>query len=654
LALTRSNPTIGGLWKFLLTLEDTSPGIGDDHATNDKLFDVLLKAASWPPDIFCLVAAILKRSGCYTRLPIDDPAVFESETLLQDARRWQHELTGNSTEKSITGMWVSFARGIVDQPLSNCSRSSALMRGLLEWLIRADQASEGFGLPLSQHELWLALKAQASIQPGESGSTLCSDLIHPIKARVLPKTHTPRLGSTLRSLSHHLCYVEADEVHPLWWVCPCSLTERINILVVPFPFRIDETQFVDTSESHGVSGKSKKGYFSYHPVETEGFIARRLLRLCKEAKRRVGDISLVVLPEASLASFDYRLARDFLMNEGIVLIAGVGGKSGEDAHENRVTIDIPLGSDVAVHLRQRKHHLWQLDRRQVAQYGLGSRFDSGKTYFEDLLLGDRHVHFLALRPWLLSSVLICEDLARHEPVGELVRSVGPHLLIALLMDGPQLQSRWANRYAGAFADDPGCSVLTLTSLGMCARSKQLIGFENLSRVVALWKDPTNTVELSLPEGADALVLSLNTEFTIERTTDGRERRAFTPVLSGVQGISDKSTRDIDKNLGWDAPKEALRIAPGEASVLACVAALTRGAAMTNGSLSEKMENYEGQFWQLAGALGPEGRDIAARFAEVALGRNLSNLADGDSISQTRVINAFRAIWRWDQENCHHR
>src|SRR5687768_17746605 len=37
--------------------------------------------------------------------------------------------------------------------------------------------------------------------------------------------------------------------------------------------------------------------------------------------------------------------------------------------------------------------------------------------------------------------LICEDLARQDPIAELVRHVGPTLVVTILMDGPQLKNR---------------------------------------------------------------------------------------------------------------------------------------------------------------------------------------------------------------------
>jgi len=51
------------------------------------------------------------------------------------------------------------------------------------------------------------------------------------------------------------------------------------------------------------------------------------------------------------------------------------------------------------------------------------------------------------------TVLICEDLARLDPVNDLVRAVGPNLVMSLLMDGPQLTTRWPARYATVLADD---------------------------------------------------------------------------------------------------------------------------------------------------------------------------------------------------------
>jgi hypothetical protein len=69
------------------------------------------------------------------------------------------------------------------------------------------------------------------------------------------------------------------------------------------------------------------------------------------------------------------------------------------------------------------------------------------------------------------AALVCDDLAQNDDVAELIRSVGPTCVLTALLDGPQLNSRWASRYASVLADDPGSAVMTLTSYGMVQRSR---------------------------------------------------------------------------------------------------------------------------------------------------------------------------------------
>ena len=137
-----------------------------------------------------------------------------------------------------------------------------------------------------------------------------------------------------------------------------------------------------------------------------------------------------------------------------------------------MSIDLPVTRGRRsghISIIQQKHHRWRLDKSQITQYGLGAQLDPSCDWWEHHSVRSRDLNFIVARDWLAMSVLICEDLARQDPVSDLLRSVGPNLVIALLMDGPQLASRWPGRYATVLADDPGCSVLTLTSLGMTVR-----------------------------------------------------------------------------------------------------------------------------------------------------------------------------------------
>jgi hypothetical protein len=105
--------------------------------------------------------------------------------------------------------------------------------------------------------------------------------------------------------------------------------------------------------------------------------------------------------------------------------------------------------------------------------------------------------------------------------------------------GPQLKARWSGRYATVLADDPGSSVLTLTSLGMATLCRPF-GTHTPSRNIALWKDPKTggPHEITLPEGAAAIVLTISAEFAEEWSADGRSDGGSTgyPTLTGIHPV----------------------------------------------------------------------------------------------------------------------
>lgn len=189
---------------------------------------------------------------------------------------------------------------------------------------------------------------------------------------------------------------------------------------------------------------------------------------------------------------------------------------------------------------QKKHHRWKLTKSQIQQYGIAQNLHPSVNWWEHIRIADRTISFVTLRPWLTVSVLICEDLARPDPMGDILRAVGPNLIIALLSDAPQLVGRWPGRYAGAFADDPGSSVLTLTSAGMSNLSQPQPGRPNKCRTIALWRDPiSEPKEIELAASADAVLLNLAVEYHEEWTADGRGDKGNVtgfPVLTAYHPI----------------------------------------------------------------------------------------------------------------------
>jgi hypothetical protein len=286
------------------------------------------------------------------------------------------------------------------------------------------------------------------------------------------------------------------------------------------------------------------GTFSYSPNEEKGGELHQIVQeLIHEAERRVGPIHIVVFPECSLTETQFDFLSVDLVKRKIMLIAGVaqGSYDRQKARNEAVvaTADIAKPTERSLY-SQRKHHRWCLDREQIVRYGLSGQLDPRQFWWEDIAVDERLLRFYPLREWLCMSVLICEDLARLDPVGQYIRAVGPDLVIALLCDGPQLATRWPAYHATVLADDPGSSVLTITSLGMSNLSRPTSRrFDGSERIIGMWRDPhVGFVEIRLPADNNAAVLSLRRHDVHTRTIDGREKagNSGSPAYGGLTFI----------------------------------------------------------------------------------------------------------------------
>jgi hypothetical protein len=179
--------------------------------------------------------------------------------------------------------------------------------------------------------------------------------------------------------------------------------------------------------------------------------------------------------------------------------------------------------------QQDKHHRWLLDEGQIRQYGLESSLDPAKRWWEGIAVAPQRVQVLDLGGGATTTALICEDLARVDDVADVIRHIGPSTVYVLLLDGPQITSRWSSRYASVLADDPGSTVITMTSLGMVLRSQPHGAAP--SRSIALWKDSERGLtEVELAPGADAVLLVASETRETAWTADGRRHTNGTPRL----------------------------------------------------------------------------------------------------------------------------
>lgn len=375
--------------------------------------------------------------------------------------------------------------------------------------------------------------------------------------RVLPKGRTTDVGCTMRTLSHNLTMLRPHG-HPnvYWhqqlWSSRSDRHDDLSVLLIPFPYEIPEGCF--KGDVHNGPADMKWGRFRVEQkwlspkkdkMGRDGHWSDRSARrsfvdfvneLLAQAK---GDVHGVVLPEYSLdwATYD-ELVRHLRDKWPTIefLIAGVS----EDCNRrkgNQVVFTVmhaELDKRIAETHSRKKHHRWRVDDSQIRTYGLQGDLSTDCVWWEYLEIADRVLHIDVFRSQSAFTAVICEDLARADPVVSEIRSLGPNLIFALLMDGPQLKGRWPGMYATNLADDPGSSVLTLTSFALIKRSNVTRGGDK--RTIALWRNrPTNVpsradkdfVELDLAEDAQALVINLRSADAVDVTIDGRQDRNTT-------------------------------------------------------------------------------------------------------------------------------
>src|SRR5262249_42839547 len=251
---------------------------------------------------------------------------------------------------------------------------------------------------------------------------------------------------------------------------------------------------------------------------------------------------VVVLPECAVDESEIDELEALLQRHGVVsLVAGVRRSSvqSESAPGNwlHISFNPRLEKGAApserrtpwFRVRQYKHHRWSLDESQIYQYHLGGVLHPSVRWWEAMDVPRRAIEFVEVAELTLVS-LVCEDLAQDDDIAELVRSVGPTVVFAVLLDGPQLMSRWTARYASVLADDPRSAVVTLTSFGMVQRSRP--HRRDISPIVALSRDPARGFrEIPLEPGAQGVVLTVCMARTTRRSADGRR-----PVDNGTQAF----------------------------------------------------------------------------------------------------------------------
>jgi len=533
---------------------------------------------TWPADIFAVVGTIIDRSGCYTQFSPDTNNLSGLETYLDEvdviAKSWTK---ATQVPSSVIDLWTALVVTHANVTLEDINNNKVVLDTLLKLFAVSDEVCEGMGWgkdgkqPTNKLSVFVRRVLANAVPNAATTATklphwpksLCQD-VSPEHVIVLPKSITADKGCTIRSLSHNLALVSCHtKLDPEWRLVSHENDDDsgLRLLLVPFPYVIPASSFSLASKREDVKNKTTLAAFfkldqnwlntSTGSRITGATLANDLIvPLIEEATRASGGLLPhgVILPECALDEDTTVELAQALKRLGIeFLITGV--LEGKPLTNRPVNLAYTLFLNSLAGAPQSKHHRWRIDEGQAASYGLTFSGDdpANRQWWEDIDVTERRLPFYAFRKDMSLVTLICEDLARMEPAMNAIRAVGPNLVVALLMDGPQLGSRWPGRYASVLADEPGCSVLSLT----CAATVDLSNAHyqkgtpsaNPKRIVARWTQSkgNTSYDIEMNDGANGVLLTLKSEKRHQTTLDNRSDQSqsrellFDSVKSLVAG-----------------------------------------------------------------------------------------------------------------------
>jgi hypothetical protein len=506
----------------------------------------------WPPDIFAFANLVLDHTESY-RYVVAPPAGRRWPPLPDwngaigaAARGWSGACgtPGGELPPLVRRNWSTVTR-LRDVSMAQIRSGVAweLIAALLTLHAAADEAcadvARGGTAATGSFErrAWTLLESQGSLSR-----------LPPRRMRIVPKTNLSARGVTIRSLSRYLglCY---ETVQARWRsseAAEASGRRDYNIVLLPWPLSVRAEDFRPAPSARlGNMDLDRFGFFEFAP---DGSLDAGLVgSLLDEAVGATGRVDAVILPEVAVQPEEISpLERTLARYGASFLIAGVRARSFASTYARNYLHFGVRGASGWDRIEQNKHHRWCLDERQIRQYRLSHALDPKKLWWEAIGLNERTLNVIDVGAGITAAPLVCEDLASLDEVADLVRRIGPSLVVAVLLDGPQLTSRWPCRYSSVLADDPGSAVLTLTSYGMVRRCRP--PGKPRSRVVAHWNSCADGPhEVSLAPRASGVLLSVCVESSTLWTADGR-RHAGVPRLK-LSGIRQLGRRRSDRARG---------------------------------------------------------------------------------------------------------
>ncbi len=430
-------PTVGSLWQGI---------------AGCPLGDELLE---WAPDLFAFTDVVLDRSEAYRFAVSPPPGTAWPPPELPDwyvaiaeaAAGWCAWADGMLTElpRLVAEEWA-VVLGRSATPLDELATGDAwrLCEALLTLHAVADEACAGTGVTVAVGGDGHIFRARARELLARTGSL---SRIGSDRLRVLPRVRNTPGGISFRSLSRYVC-VRGPNVDVVWNRVPLRrrgrAPQQANVLLLPWPLHVDDTDFRPLGEVERAE-QEPYGFFEFAPAEALDFdMADRVLRSAGEEAQ---SIDAVILPESAVDPADIGTLEALLERHRVtVLVAGVRETPPPESRfgANWLHLGVWFGGRWWRY-RQNKHHRWFLDGSQIEQYHLARALQPDVRWWEAMEVPRRVVQVVELGDGVTIVSVICEDLARLDKVADLLRAIGPTLVVTILLDGPQLASRWTAR-----------------------------------------------------------------------------------------------------------------------------------------------------------------------------------------------------------------
>lgn len=500
------------------------------------------KVPSWPPDLFGICAYLLVRSGGYANVTPGGVSICdnqrdicfttdEQDELYADGELWRENplnipewaqaawddiIQANRALRARFATPYSHGESFMDREQPKWWRSALKLMSLADHVCQGigavDENDDPDHLKIMKGQIKAITEVAEDsasyvedkssllewVIPYKSVKSICSRASEDIFC-VQPKSRTPSVGCTIRSLSQNLSLLPAaGEMESAWYKPPSNKVKQndvpFNVLFIPYPYNIERGDFTIKGDAQYWRWfEVTQSWLPQNPPQLDSFI-EFIDRLIKKASNDGTKIDAIIFPEYALKWPIYKKLIEHISSkiqeewrgedktgkgtiyESIEYVISGSSSNCLKQHGNFVLTTQFIKAEnekgqnkllLRSHSRC-KHHRWQINDHQIYAYDLHHDYSvesknepyplqdeptnedkperAGRkiyrqAYWEKCTIPNRKIQTYLFRDKSVLTTLICEDLARAEPVHKYVRALGPNIVFVLLMDGCQLPFR---------------------------------------------------------------------------------------------------------------------------------------------------------------------------------------------------------------------